>query len=68
MRTFKSYGNNFSIDSIPQFIIGFDSAASYSGSLPENWPIYSLYFKEHHLNYITVTTYGVKKEVTKRLY
>ncbi|MEI7471292.1 MAG: hypothetical protein WCJ85_03470 [Chitinophagaceae bacterium] len=65
MFAFKNYGNNFAIDSIPQFVIGFDSAASFSGSLPAKWPVYSLYFKEHRLNYITVTTYGVDKALAK---
>ncbi len=67
MRSFKSYGDHFSIDSIPQFVIGFDSAASYAGSLPKNWPVYSLYFLEHRLNYITVTTYGVEKDLAKKV-
>lgn len=59
MKTFKSYGeSNFAIDSIAQFILGFDSCAAYGGDLSAVMPVYSLYFNEHKLNYITLTSYG----------
>lgn len=59
MKVFKSYGeSNFAIDSIAQFILGFDSCAAYAGDLSAVMPVYSLYFKDHKLNYITVTSYG----------
>ena len=51
MKVFKSYGeSNFAIDSIAQFILGFDSCAAYGGDLSEVMPVYSLYFDNHKLN------------------
>ena len=68
MRTFKSYGeSNFSIDSISQFILGFDSCAKYDTDLSDKMPVYSLYFEDHKLNYITVTSYGKPNNTVKKV-
>ncbi len=68
MKVFKSYGeSNFAIDSIAQFILGFDSCAAYGGDLSEVMPVYSLYFDNHKLNYITVTSYGKPANLAKRV-
>lgn len=53
------------IDSIMQFVLGFDSCVRYSGSLPENMPVFSLYFKGGVLNFITVTSYSASDEHLK---
>jgi hypothetical protein len=70
MSSFRRFTGDFSIDSIVQFVIGFDSVATYKGDLPELLPVYSLFFKNHKLNFITITSYGstgllVKRIVTK---
>lgn len=67
MTTFKSFGAKFAIDSIVQFVIGFDSCASYAGDLPNKMPVYSMYFKNHKLNFITVTSYGKPEALAKRV-
>jgi hypothetical protein len=67
MNIFKGYGSNFSIDSIPQFVLGFDSCAAYGNKLPAALPVYSLYFSAHKLIYITVTTYGVPEAQAKKV-
>ncbi|MGG9972659.1 hypothetical protein ACQ33O_12770 [Ferruginibacter sp. SUN002] len=46
-----------STDSLPQFIIGFDSCAAYMGEAPENLPVYKLYFKNGQLIYFIITSY-----------
>jgi hypothetical protein len=67
MKVFKNYGNYFSIDSIAQFVLGFDSCASYANKLPVALPVYSVFFKEHKLIYITVTSYGVTPALAKKI-
>lgn len=66
MESFKS-STNFHIDSIPQFIIGFDKCLAYMGGLPENIPVFNMYFKKNKLVFITATTYGVEKAQAKRV-
>lgn len=53
------------IDSILQFVQGFDSCVRYSGSLPEKMPVFSLYFMDGKLNFITVTSYSATDEHLK---
>ena len=58
---------NMRIDSIPQFIIGFDSCMKYAKDIPDNYPIYSLYFKQGKLVFINITSYGAKAEILKKV-
>ncbi len=67
MKVFKSYNSNFSIDSVTQFVMGFDSCASYNNNLPNSLPVFSLFFLEHKLNYIMVTSYSAPKALIKRV-
>jgi hypothetical protein len=67
MQVFKSYGDHFAIDSIVQFVLGFDSCAAYASDLSNVMPVYSLYFREHKLNFITVTSYGKPANTAKRV-
>lgn len=53
------------VDTVVQFVAGFDSCAKYGNDLSKVMPVYSLYFKNHRLNYITVTTYGADEELVK---
>jgi hypothetical protein len=55
------------IDSVLQFIIGFDSCIRYDSYLPETMPVFALYFKDHKLNFITVTSYSTTEEQLKRV-
>jgi hypothetical protein len=53
------------VDTVVQFVAGFDSCAKYANDLSKVMPVYSLYFKNHRLNYITVTTYGADEDLVK---
>jgi hypothetical protein len=66
MNSFKQFSEDFAIDSIIQFIIGFDSAAKYN-TISKKMPVYSLFFKAHRLNFITVTSYGSDAGLLKRI-
>jgi hypothetical protein len=50
------------IDSVVQFVLGFDSCARFDGDLPTNMPVFGLYFKDNKLNFITVTSYSATDE------
>lgn len=65
LESFSSDGTR--IDSVMQFVLGFDSCIRYDGSLPEEMPVFSLYFKNHHLNFITVTSYSTTEDQLKRV-
>jgi hypothetical protein len=67
MKVFKSYNDNYSIDSVTQFVLGFDSCASYNNKLPDGLPVFSLFFLNHKLNYIMVTSYSAPKGLIKRV-
>ncbi len=67
LKSFRNMGNNFAIDSMPQFIIGFDSVAVYDGKYPVSIPIYHMYFKNHQLNFITITSYGDDKALANKV-
>ncbi len=58
---------NTSVDSVMQFILGFDTCAKYNSTLPKNMPVFALYFKKHKLNFITITSYGADEEVVKKV-
>lgn len=55
------------IDSVLQFVIGFDSCGRYNSELPEKLPVFSLYFKDHKLNFITVSSYSAPAEQVERV-
>jgi hypothetical protein len=60
LKVFSADGTR--IDSVMQFVLGFDSCARYDTRLPDNMPVFALYFKAHKLNYITVTSYSASDE------
>ncbi len=55
-------GDGTRIDSVLQFVVGFDSCARYNGDLPESMPVFSMFFKDHKLNFITVSSYSATEE------
>jgi hypothetical protein len=63
LKVFSSDGTR--VDSVMQFVLGFDSCARYDSRLPDNMPVFALYFKAHKLNYITVTSYSAPDEQLK---
>jgi hypothetical protein len=64
LKSFAGDGTN--IDSVIQFVIGFDSCATFSKN-PESMPVFSLYFNKHRLNFITVSSYTATEEQIKRV-
>jgi hypothetical protein len=62
---FKGYDTR--IDSVMQFVLGFDSCLRYDGDLPVSMPVFGLYFKKHKLNFITVTSYSATDDQLKRV-
>ncbi len=61
----KFMGWSPEVDSVFQFVIGFDSTGTYGGDLPKSMPVYGIYFKNHQLNFITVSSYGTSDEQVK---
>jgi hypothetical protein len=62
---FKGYDTR--IDSVMQFVLGFDSCIRYDSDLPVSMPVFGLYFKNHKLNFITVTSYSATEDHLKRV-
>jgi len=60
-------GYDTRIDSVMQFVLGFDSCIRYDGALPVTMPVFGLYFKNHKLNFITITSYSTTEEQLKRV-
>ena len=60
VRSFVNY--NVRIDSVMQFVQGFDSCGRFNSELPESMPVFGLYFKNHKLVFITVTSYSASEE------
>ncbi len=57
---------NVSVDSILQFVLGFDSCGRYQNDLPENLPVFALYFKNHRLNFITISSFSATPDHLER--
>lgn len=53
------------IDSVMQFVLGFDTCIRYDGDLPPKMPVFGLYFLKDKLNFITVTSYSANDEQLK---
>ena len=62
---FRGYDTR--IDSVMQFVLGFDSCLRYDGDLPVSMPVFGLYFKNHKLNCITITSYSATDDHLKRV-
>ncbi|MBI3137167.1 MAG: hypothetical protein HYZ15_01140 [Sphingobacteriales bacterium] len=60
LEAFASDGTR--IDSVMQFVLGFDTCIRYDGNLPEKMPVFGLYFLKDKLNFITVTSYSAPEE------
>jgi hypothetical protein len=65
LEAFKGYDTR--IDSVMQFVLGFDSCLRYDGDLPVSMPVFGLYFKKHKLNFITITSYSATDDHLKRV-
>lgn len=60
LEAFASDGTR--IDSVMQYVLGFDTCIRYDGDLPEKMPVFGLYFLKNKLNFITVTSYSATEE------
>ncbi len=63
LKSFAGYDTR--IDSVMQFVLGFDSCGRYEKDPPENMPVFALYFKNGKLNFITVSSYSASEEHLK---
>lgn len=61
----KFVGWNIAIDSTVQFLLGFDSCARFENNVSEVMPVFALYFKNHKLNFITVSSYVGDEDLIK---
>jgi len=67
MRSFRSMGSDIAIDSLVQFVIGFDYCwVAEQDSLVKS-PIFTLYFKNGRLNFMGITSYSVKPELVNKV-
>lgn len=67
MADFKNYNDKLAIDSLSQFIIGFDSCYTVLDENQDKFPVYKLYFKNNKLVFIGVTSYAEAVNVSKRV-
>lgn len=59
LKDFASSSSNYHLDSIPQFVIGFDRSLTASSEALEQAPVYNMYFLQDKLMYIGVTSYSI---------
>lgn len=59
LKSFVSSSSNYHLDSIPQFVIGFDKSLTASSTALEYAPVYNMYFMHDKLVYIGVTSYSI---------
>lgn len=62
---FVRSSSNYHLDSIPQFVIGFDKSLTAEAEALENNPVFNLYFLKDKLVYIGITSYGISDEMKK---
>ncbi len=63
LEAFSGYDTR--IDSVMQFVLGFDSCIRYDGDLPVTMPVFGLYFQNHQVNLIPVNYYSTTEEQLK---
>lgn len=63
----KFVGWDIAVDSTVQFILGFDTCARFEGKVSDVMPVFALYFKNHKLNFITVSSYVGEDSLVKRV-
>jgi hypothetical protein len=67
MKDYKSFTKKFSIDSLLEFILGFDSVARFAADAKRNLPVWTLYFKNGKLHIIGISSYLGDNEMAKKL-
>lgn len=67
MADFKNYNDKLAIDSLSQFIIGFDSCYTVLDENQDKFPVYKLYFTDNKLVFIGVTSYAEAVTVSERV-
>jgi hypothetical protein len=63
LQSFVSYDAR--VDSVVQFIQGFDECGRYNSELPVSMPVFALYFKNNKLNFITISSYSATEDQLK---
>ena len=62
---FVGGSSNYHLDSIPQFVIGFDKSLTAQDNALENSPVFNMYFMKDKLVYIGITSYSISDEMKK---
>lgn len=60
---FVSGSSNYHLDSIPQFVIGFDKSLTAQEDALDNNPVFNMYFLKDRLVYIGITSYSISDEL-----
>lgn len=63
MTTFWYHNRTLRLDSITQFVLGFDKCLELSDSLNRHWPVFKLFLLNGRVNCMIVTSYGVDSNV-----
>jgi hypothetical protein len=64
MRSYFGLGEDFAIDSVPQFVLDFDEAIIFNKT-PKNYPVYSIFFLNGKVNLIKLSTYVSPDSLSK---
>jgi hypothetical protein len=67
MQEFKHFNKDIRVDSLLEFVLGFDKELSASDELLKNTPVFNLCFKDNRLNYIGIISYPPSDSVAKEL-
>ncbi|MEI2737217.1 MAG: hypothetical protein V9F01_00360 [Chitinophagaceae bacterium] len=65
MQEFKDFNSDIRIDSLVQFVLGFDKILTATDEMLITNPVYNLGFKENKLNYIGIISYPPADVVAK---
>jgi hypothetical protein len=67
MQEFKHFNKNIRVDSLLEFVLGFDKELSASDEILKNTPVFNLCFKDNRLNYIGIISYPPADSVAKEV-
>ena len=67
MKEYKRFNKNIRVDSLLEFVLGFDKELSASNELLKNTPVFNLCFKDNRLNYIGLISYPPSDSVAKEV-
>lgn len=64
---FRNFDKTIRVDSMVQFVMGFDKMIAVSDEAAKELPVYNLGFKEGKLNYISVSSYIEEEGLAERV-